>query len=406
MQNLHRVVLIDKGNTTNLGGRPVDFELTEEQRRIQQLARRFGQREIAPRQAQYDLEERFPMELYKEMGGLGMLGGTIPAEYGGAGMDYLSLTVMLEELGYFCLILPAVTGMLSTIVGNALLNYGTEEQIQRYLVPCCQGESLCAVGVTEPQGGTDVATVTTKATREGDKYILNGVKTWISYVGSADYFLTFAQMEGAKPRQGICAFILERGFSGFSTPKFDNKLGDRPGEAGELVFDDCVVPRKNLLGKEGEGLKIALSGLETNRLCFAARCCGAIRACLEESVEYARDRVVFGNPIGKYQLIQSKIVDMTLNLECTKSLIYKLAWLKDQGARRATKEASMAKLFATDALMKASTDAVQIFGAYGVSNDNKVTRIFRDAKVHQIMEGTSEIQTALIADYALGYRTN
>jgi glutaryl-CoA dehydrogenase (non-decarboxylating) len=321
-------------------------------------------------------------------------------------MDYLSLTVMLEELGYYCLILPAVTGMLSTIVGNALLNYGTDEQIHRYLTPCCRGESLCAVGVTEPQGGSNVATVTTKVARKGDKHILNGVKTWISYVGSADFFLTFAQMEGAKARDGICAFVLERGFSGFSTPKFVNKLGDRPGEAGELVFDDCVVPRENLLGQEGQGLRIALSGLESNRLCFAARCCGAIRACLDESVKYARDRVVFGNPIGKHQLIQSKIADMTVNLECTKALIYKLAWLKDRGAKRATKEASMAKLFATDALMKAATDAVQIFGGYGVSNESKVARIFRDAKVHQIMEGTSEIQTTLIAEYALGYRTN
>jgi len=383
----------------------MDFELTEEQRRIQQLAREFGEREIAPRQAQYDLEERFPLELYKKMGELGMLGGTIPTEYGGSGMDYLSLTIMLEELGYFCLILPAVAGMLSTIVGNAFLSYGTEEQIQRYLIPCCRGESLCALGVTEPQGGSDVATVTTKVAREGDKYILHGVKTWISYVGVADYFITFAQMEGARAREGICAFVLERGFPGFSTPKIVNKLGDRPGEAGDLVFDGCVVPGENLLGKEGEGLRIALSGLESNRLCFAARCCGAIRACLDESVKYARDRVVFGNPIGRYQLIQSKIVDMTVNLECTKALIYKLAWLKDQGARRATKEASMAKLFATDALMKATTDAVQIFGSYGVSNDNKITRFFRDAKVHQIMEGTSEIQTTLIAEYALGYRT-
>jgi len=383
----------------------MDFTFSEEQERIRKLAREFGEKEIAPQVAQYNMEERFPLEIYRKLGQVGILGGTVPPEWGGAGMDTISLTAVCEELGYFCLQLPAVTGLISCMIGDPLLTFGTDAQREKYLKPLCRGETLAGCAVTEPQGGSDVATVTTTATPKSSGYLLKGQKTWISYAGDAGWYLTVARVEGSTKGRGITAFIVERSYPGITVSKIRNKLGDRGGDACNIFFDDCPIPAENVVGDEGTGLRIVLSALEGNRLMFAARCLGGIKACLDESVKYARQRVVYGRPIGENQLIQAKIADMALNLECARWLVYHLAWLKDSGVTRATQESSMAKLFATEAFMKAAADAVQIHGAYGCSDELKVARLFRDAKVHQIMEGTSEIHTILIAQYALGYRT-
>ena len=383
----------------------MDFAFSPEQERIRKLAREFGEKEIAPHVLQYNMEERFPLEIYRKLGQVGILGGTVPPQWGGAGMDTLSLTEVCEELGYFCLQLPAVTGLVSCMIGDPLLAYGTERQRQKYLKPLCGGETLAGCAVTEPQGGSDVSTVTTTAAPTGNGYLLKGQKAWISYAGDADWYLTMARVASSSKGKGITAFIVERGYPGITVSRIRNKLGDRGGDACNIFFDECQVPAENVVGEEGGGLRVLLSALEGNRLMFAARCLGGIKACLDESVKYARQRVVYGRPIGENQLIQAKIADMAMNLECGRWLVYHLAWLKDSGVKRATQESSMAKLFTTDAFMKAATEAVQIHGAYGCSEELKVARLFRDAKIHQIMEGTSEIHTILIAQYALGYRT-
>ena len=383
----------------------MNFDLTAEQRECRQLARNLGKKEIAPKVADYNRSERFPLEIYKKMGQEGILGGTIPRRWDGAGIDHVSLALVCEELGYFCLELAAVVGMISTMFGDILLQHGTERQRERYLRPLCKGDTLASCAVTEPQGGSDVAAVATTAVPRGNGYLINGSKSWISYAASADWLLTLARIGDSTEGGGFGAFIVEKGFPGLSISRIHNKLGDRLGDASDVFFEDCPVPRENMVGGEGDGLRVILAALEGNRLCFAARCCGGIKACLDESTNYARERIVFGRPIGQNQLVQAKIADMAVNLECARWLTYHLAWLKDTGLARATQESSMAKLFATDAFMKAATSAVQIYGAYGCSDDSKVARLFRDAKVHQIMEGTSEIHIMLIAEYALGYRS-
>ena len=384
----------------------MDFELSEEQLMIQRTIREFGKSEIAPTEAQYDRENRFPIEIYRKLGKLGMLGGVLPPEYGGTGMDYMTFTIMLEELGYFTLIIPALVGFMNTAAGRALVLYGTEDQKKKFLPALCRGEIIATFAVTEPQGGTDVSTMTTRCHRDGDHYVINGSKTWISFVPFADFIVTFARSTQIDSPKNYCAFIVDRNTPGLRFNVLSDKLSERAGEASEIFFDACRVPKENLIGKEGEGLRIALGGLDENRLCFAARSVGALRWCLDECVRYTQERVVFGKPIGTYQLIQSKITEMATNVECGKALIYKLAWLKDrQNMTRLTKESSMTKLFATNALMKGALEAVQIFGAYGCTNDNRVARLFRDAKMMQIAEGTNEIHTVLIAEYILGYRT-
>jgi alkylation response protein AidB-like acyl-CoA dehydrogenase len=381
----------------------MDFSLTEQQERIIQLAREFGEKEIAPNVADYNREGRLPIEIYRKMGQEGLLGITIPTIWGGRGMDYVSLMRVVEDLGYFCLVLSTLAGMNSSWTGFQLVRYGTDKQKERYLRPMCQGDIIIAVGVTEPQGGSDVATVTTTARRNDKGYVINGQKKWISYAPSANAFSILARMGETDNDKRLTAFIVDKDTPGLRISTFPRMLTRQVDEVSEVFFDNCQVPEESRLGEEGDGLRVTLSGLEGNRAAYAARCCGGIRACLDEAVKFAQERVVRGRPIGKNQLIQTKIADMATNLECARYLTYHLAWLKDSGIQRATKESSMAKLFATDAFMKAATDAVQIWGAQGCSEDTKVARLFRDAKVHQIMEGTSEIHRILIAEHSLGY---
>ena len=382
----------------------MDFSFTEEERMIKETARNFAQKEIAPYVADYDREERFPLEVLKKMGALGMMGGVISPQYGGAGMTYMAYTLLIEEIATVCQITAAIASTPSGLVGSGIYLYGNEEQKQKYLAPLARGEKFGGAGVTEPHSGTDVAAMETTAKRLGDEYILNGAKTWISGISFGEWFLTFAQMDRSKRHKGIAAFIVEKRFPGFSTREFKNKVGYRPSSTGELIFEDCRVPLENRVGEEGQGFAVAMCAVENGRLSVAARALGVMQACLQESLKYAQERIVFGQPIGRYQLIQSKITDMIVGLESSRYLIYHLAWLKDQGAIRARYESSIAKMYATDTLMKIAIDAVQIHGAYGCSDEYPVGRYFRDAKFFQIVEGTSELHRLLIAEQALGYR--
>ncbi|MBI2526418.1 MAG: acyl-CoA dehydrogenase family protein [Candidatus Rokubacteria bacterium] len=382
----------------------MNFELTEEQVRYEALVRDFARQEVAPHVAEYDREERYPVEIIKKAAALGLLGGVIPEAYGGAGLDHVTFAVGLEEMARVCIHVASAMARASGLVGSAILRYGTEEQKQKYLVPLASGDAFGGTGVTEPHSGSDVAAMETTAVRKGDEYVLNGSKIWISGVGVASWFLTFAQLDRSKGSKGICAFIVDRGAPGFRTRTITNKLGFRPSPVGELIFEDCRVPRTNLVGREGEGLKVALTAVENGRLSVAARAVGLAQACLDESVAYAQQRVTFGRPIMEYQLVQAKITDMVVGIEAGRFLTYRLAWLRDRGVRRARREAAIAKLYTTEVALRAASDAVQIHGAYGVSDEHAVGRHFRDAKVLQIVEGVNDLQRALIAEYALGLR--
>jgi alkylation response protein AidB-like acyl-CoA dehydrogenase len=382
----------------------MDFSLTDEQRQYQALVRDFAEKEVAPQVKDYDREERYPVEIVRKMAALGFIGGTIPAEYGGPGIDHLTMALGIEEMSRVCIHMGSAMGRASGLVGAGVLQFGTEAQKRRYLVPVARGETFAGTAVTEPHSGTDVAAMETTAVRKGDEYVLNGSKIWISGVGIAAWYLTFATLDKTKGPKGICAFIVERGFPGFGERPIRNKLAFRPTQVGELVFEECRVPAENLVGREGEGLKVALCAVENGRLSVACRAVGLAQACLDESVRYARQRVVGGKKIAEYQLVQAKIAEMVLGVESARYLAYRLAWLKSRGVKRARREASVAKLHATEIAFRAAADAVQIHGAYGASEEYNVGRYLRDAKFLQIVEGVNDIHRVLVAEYALGLR--
>jgi alkylation response protein AidB-like acyl-CoA dehydrogenase len=382
----------------------MDFSLTEEQRRYQSLVLDFAEKEVAPHVREYDREERYPVEILRKMAALGFVGGTIPEEYGGPGLDPLTMALGIEAMSRVCIHMGSAMGRAAGLVGAGLLQFGSEAQKRRYLVPVACGEAFAGTAVTEPHSGTDVAAMETTAVRKDDAYVLNGAKTWISGVGLAEWYLTFATLDRGKGTKGICAFIVERGFPGVSERPIRNKLAFRPTQVGELVFEDCRVPVENRVGAEGDGLKVALCAVENGRLSVACRAVGLAQACLDESVRYARQRVVGGKKIAEYQLVQAKIADMVLGIEAARYLTYRLAWLRGRGVRRARREASVAKLYATEMAFRAASDAVQIHGAYGASEEYNVGRYLRDAKFLQVVEGANDIHRVLVGEYALGLR--
>lgn len=382
----------------------MEFGLTDEQREYQALVREFARKEVAPHVKEYDREERYPVEIIRKMAALGFIGGTIPEEYGGPGIDHLTMALGIEEMSRVCIHMGSAMGRASGLVGAGILQFGTEAQKRRYLVPVARGEVFAGTGVTEPHSGTDVAAMETTAVRKGNEYVLNGSKIWISGIGIAEWYLTFATLDRTKGPKGICAFIVERGCPGFSERPIRNKLAFRPTQVGELVFEDCRVPAENLVGREGEGLRVAMCAVENGRLSVACRAVGLAQGCLDESVTYARQRVVGGKKIGEYQLVQAKIADMVVGVESARYLTYRLAWLKTRGVKRARREASIAKLYATEVAFRAAADAVQIHGAYAASEEYAVGRFLRDAKFLQIVEGVNDIHRVLVGEYALGMR--
>jgi glutaryl-CoA dehydrogenase (non-decarboxylating) len=381
----------------------MDFDLTPEQRLIQDTVRTFVDERVLPNAIENDIEHRLDMGVIEGMAELGLLGIAIPEEYGGAGLDFVAEALSCEEIergeAAFRTLISVHVGLNSLSV----LRYGTEEQKQRYLAPQARGEKLACFGLTEPAAGSDVASMLTNAKRDGDRYILNGQKNWISYASVADHALVFAKTDPSAKHKGISAFIVERAWPGVTTADTEHKLGIWAGSTGELFFEDVEVPAENLVGEEGQGFEIAMYSLDQGRFTVAAGACGVIRACLERSVSYARERETFGQPIGKNQFVQDMIAEMVLDYETSKLLVMQAAWLKDRGVRN-TRETSLAKWHATDHAVQAALDAIQIHGANGYSNEFPVERYLRNAKAAVIYEGTSQLHTLIQADYALGYR--
>jgi alkylation response protein AidB-like acyl-CoA dehydrogenase len=351
---------------------------------------------VAPLVTAYDREEHIPRSLLTEMASLGFFGGVVPEEYGGAGLDHVTFAMVIEQMARVDHILGVLMSMPSALVGGGLLRYGSLAQKERWLRPLAKGEIFGGAGVTEPQSGTDVAGMETTYERDGDGFILNGVKTWISNLDIASFFVTFASRDRSLRHGGITAFIVPADTPGVRTTPFKNKLGFRPICTGELALDSVRLGPEAMLGEEGSGFEVAMCAVERGRLSVAARAVGVAQACLDDCVAYARNRIVFLQPIGDYQLIQKKIADMAVEICAARLLVRQCAEEMDSGGR-ARIEASMAKMYATDVAQRAATEAVQIHGAYGVSDEVRVSRLYRDAKVFQIVEGTNEIHRVLIA---------
>jgi glutaryl-CoA dehydrogenase (non-decarboxylating) len=382
----------------------VDFAFTEEQEQIRKTAREFAHNEIAPYVAEYDEQERFPADIVRKAAALGFMGGVVPQELGGSGLDYISFTLILEEISKVCHAVACALSFPSGLAGSAIHRYGSEEQKETYLKPLASGEAFAATGLTEPHSGTDVAAMETFARKDGDRYVLSGRKSWISFLEVADWILTFAALDRKNPRKSICAFIVDKGTPGLVFKPYKHKLGFRPLSTGDVFLDECIVPAKNRVGQEGDGLRVAMCAVENGRLGVAARALGLAQACLDASTGYAKERIVFNQPIGRFQLVQGMVTDMMVAIEGARYLTYRLAWLKDKGSIQARQAASLAKMAASDAAFLAATNAVQIHGAYGTSGESPVNRYFRDAKVFQIVEGQNQLHKSLIAEYELGFR--
>jgi glutaryl-CoA dehydrogenase (non-decarboxylating) len=385
----------------------IDFDLTDEQRLLERSTREWGAREVAPKIHDLDREHRFDRGVLPKMAALGLLGVCVPAEYGGAGMDYISLGLACEELEYVDTSLRVIVSVHVGLNSLTLLAWGTEAQKQRYLVPQAQGTRIGSYGLTEPGAGSDARGIQTVAERRSDRWVLTGEKMWISLADVADMFLVFAWTDQEKRRQrdpaGLSAFIVERAFKGFSSGPLTEKWGILAGNTGFFKMDGVEVPAENLVGQPGEGFKIAMFALDQGRLTVAAGATGLIRACRDASAKYALERRTFGVEIAQHQLVKEMIAQMESDYQASRLLWLRAAWLKTVG-RRNTRETSLAKWFATAASERAASDAVQVHGANGYSDEYPVGRFYRNAKGAMIYEGTREIHKLMQADYVLGYR--
>jgi glutaryl-CoA dehydrogenase (non-decarboxylating) len=382
----------------------VDLRLTDDQRAIQETVREFVDRRVMPVAQHNDINHHLDMGIIEGMAELGILGAPIPAEYGGAGLDYVCEALICEEIergeSAFRTLISVHVGLNSL----SLLRYGSEEQKQRYLVPLAKGEKLGCFCLTEPAAGSDVAAMLTTAIRQPDgTYLLNGQKNWISYATEADYQLVFAKSDPDGGHKGISAFIVERAWEGVETRQIPHKLGVWAGSTGEVFYANVQVPAENLVGADGEGFKIAMHSLDQGRFTVAAGAVGVIRACLEASVKYANERHTFGKRIGEHQFVQDMIADMVLGYETSRLLVLQAADAKNRGVRN-TRETSLAKWHATESAFKAANLAIQVHGAYGYSAEYPVERYFRNARAPIIYEGTTQIHKLMQAEHALGYR--
>ncbi|HET7696742.1 MAG TPA: acyl-CoA dehydrogenase family protein [Vicinamibacterales bacterium] len=387
----------------------LDFDLTEEQRLLEQSVREWGAREVLPKIHDLDREHRFDRGILPQMADLGLLGASVPVDYGGAGMDYVSLGIISEELEYVDTSLRVIMSVHAGLNCLSLLTWGTEDQKQRYLVPQAQGRKIATYGLTEPAAGSDVRGMQTTAVKKGDRYFLTGEKMWISLADVADNFLVFGWTDLEKKKQkdpsGISAFIVERAFKGFSSGTLKEKWGILAGNTGYFKMDDVEVPEANLVGKPGEGFKIAMFALDQGRYTVAAGATGLIRACRDASVRYAKQRKTFGVEIGQHQLVKEMIAQMESDYQAARLLWMRAGFLKNRG-RRNTRETGLAKWFATVASERAAGDCVQVHGANGYSDEYPAGRFYRNCKGAVIYEGTREIHKIMQADYLLGYRVD
>ena len=377
------------------------LDLTPEQEAVRRVARDFADREIAPGARERDRAERFPSDVLAKMAPLGFLGGPVPDEYGGMGLDYLSHALVTEEIGRADSSVRTTLSVQISLVELTILRFGTEEQKRRYLPRLCKGELLGCFGLTEPEAGSDATKIRTAARRDGGAWVLRGRKTWISNGSMSNLALVFAQADPAKGHAGITAFLLERDAQRYGSQAIHGKLGLRSSDSSELILDDVRVPDSQRLGAVGEGFKVAMTALDAGRYSVAAGAVGLAQACIDASVTYATTRQAFGKPIAGHQLVQELIADMVVETEAARLLVWRAGDLKNKG-RANTRETSIAKLYASEAAQRAADAAIQVHGGYGFSDEFPVERYWRDARVNRLYEGTTQIQKLIVGRFATG----
>lgn len=378
----------------------MDFELTEEQQMFKSMVRDFATRELEPVAAQIDEDERFPAESIQKMAELGLFGVTIPEEYEGSGGDNIHFVIAGEEIAHACAATCAIWGASLSLGCHAIYDYGSEEQKRRWVGPLARGQKLACFGLTESMAGSDAAAIQSTAVRQGNDYILDGTKVFITNGDVADIAVVFATVDRSLGYRGICGFVIEKGSPGFYAGKREHKLGIRASTTTELVMENCRVPEENRLGEEGRGFRVAIGTIDGSRLFVSAQALGIAQAAFDASLHYARERQQFGQPIANFQAIQWMLADMTTTVDAARLLTYRAAWLKDREFPF-IKEAAMAKVFASEVAMAVTTKAIQILGGYGYVKDYPLERYFRDAKITEIYEGTSEMQRMTIARHIL-----
>ena len=378
----------------------MNFDLSPKQAMMQKLFREFAINEVEPLAAEIDEEERFPVETVKKMNEIGMMGIPFESKYGGADGDTLSYILAVEELSKVCATTGVIVSAHTSLGCNPIYTYGTEEQKEKYLIPLASGEKLGAFGLTEPNAGTDAATQQTVAVKEGDNYRINGTKIFITNGGYAHTYVVFAMTDKSKGNKGITAFILDADMEGFSIGKTEDKLGIKGSSTTELIFKDIIVPKENMLGPEGKGFRIAMETLDGGRIGIAAQALGIAQGSLDQAVKYVKERKQFGKPLSAFQNTQFTIADLQTKVDAARLLVYRAAFTKDM-KRSFSTEAAMAKLFASEVAMEVTNKSIQLHGGYGYTRDYPVERMYRDAKITEIYEGTSEVQKMVIGSKIL-----
>ena len=378
----------------------MDLGLTEEQSLLQRTVREFAETEVKPLAKELDETGHFPRENFRKAAELGLTGVAVPEQYGGAGMDHISYTIMIEEISRVCASTGVILSVQNSLYCDPVLRFGTEEQKKKFLVPFARGEKIGCYALTEPQAGSNAAALRTKAVLKGDKYVINGTKAWITNGGAADAAIVYTNTQPEKGEKGITALIVEKGTPGFSVGKEEKKLGINATACCELSFTDCAVPATNRIGAEGEGYKVALLTLDGGRIGIAAQATGIAQGAFDAALAYAKQRQAFGHPIADFQAIQFMLADMATEIDAARLLVRKAAWKEETGARFSM-EASIAKLFASEMATRVAHKAIQIHGGNGYSREYPVERAYRDARITEIYEGTSEIQRLVIAAWVL-----
>jgi butyryl-CoA dehydrogenase len=378
----------------------VNLELSEEQKLLQKSVREFAESEVRPLAKELDETGKFPRELFKKAAELGLTGVAFPEEEGGAGFDHISYTIVIEEISRCCASTGVILSVQNSLYCDPLHRYGTSEQKQKFLLPFTRGEKIGCYALTEPQAGSNAAALQTRAVKKGDTYLVNGTKAWITNGGVADAAIVYVNTDPAKGEKGITALVVEKGTPGFQAGKEEKKLGIHATACSELIFNDCEVPVGNRLGNEGEGYRVALSTLDGGRIGIAAQATGIAQGAFEAALKYSQERLAFGHAISQFQAIQFMLADMATEIDAARLLVRKAAWKQDSGARFAL-EASIAKLFASEMSTRVSHRAMQIHGGYGYSQEYPVERAYRDSRITEIYEGTSEIQRLVISSWVL-----
>ncbi len=378
----------------------MDLELTEEQQLLRKSVREFAESEVRPLAKELDETGHFPRELFRKAAEIGLTGVAFPETEGGAGFDHIGYSIVIEEISRCCASTGVILSVQNSLYCDPLHRYGTDEQKKKFLLPYARGEKIGCYALTEPQAGSNAAALQTKAVKKGDAYVLNGTKAWITNGGAADAAIVYVNTDPAKGEKGITALVVEKGTPGFKVGKEEKKLGTSATACSELVFSDCVVPGANRIGNEGEGYKVALSTLDGGRIGIAAQATGIAQGAFEAALKYSQERLAFGHPISQFQAIQFMLADMSTEIDAARMLIRKAAWKQDTGARF-TMDAAIAKLFASEMATRVTHKAIQIHGGNGYSREYPVERNYRDARITEIYEGTSEIQRLVIASWVL-----